>query len=580
MIQIFVQISRYLLIALMGLYTLNAVFLTTIEDTERRKAFVNRETFLMIMFDLLAFAVMFLQTGDITLLMIGGGLMIYTLLIQLLYRIIYRKASIALVNTMCMLLSVGFVIQSRLGTDTAFKQLIIVVFASLFCLIIPVFVRKVKVMRKMPLLYAVLGILLLMGVFVLGRVSGGANLSLNIGGISFQFSEFVKITFVFFIAGMLQKDTGFKQVCIVTVLAAIHVLILVVSKDLGAALIYFVAYIVMVCVATRQPGYAVVGLGGMSAASVLAYKLFAHVRVRVQVWQDPFADYEGTGYQVVQALFGVCAGGWFGTGLFAGHPEMIPVALEDFTFAAICEELGIIFGILLIFLCMSMYLQIVMISTKLSNAFYRLVAIGLGTEYAFQVFLTIGGNTKFIPMTGITLPLVSYGGSSIMCTLIMLAIIQGLYMIREDEDEDRALLEEIIRRQNQKEQEMERRQRQRRASGAFGTRMLRSPGRQDNAGTHILRKRDEEAAPGTHILRQPAKSPEDGTMVSIGQRRPQKNVNKDAATASDYKKTANPEERLRELQKLSKLSAAESENVDLDDLSKKLEDEAEKSLNY
>ena len=115
---------------------------------------------------------------------------------------------------------------------------------------------------------------------------------------------------------------------------------------------------------------------------------------------------------------------------------VLPVVEEDFVFAAICEELGILFAICLILVCMSFFLMVVNISLQIKNNFYKLIALGLGTEYAFQVFLTIGGATKFIPMTGITLPLVSYGGSSAMSTIIMLAIIQGLYILREDEDEE------------------------------------------------------------------------------------------------------------------------------------------------
>ncbi|HAJ74114.1 MAG TPA: FtsW/RodA/SpoVE family cell cycle protein [Lachnospiraceae bacterium] len=563
MLDIFVQVSKYLLIILMALYTINAVLLLMVSEPEKRKSYVDRETFLMVLFNVLAFAVLYLASRDQRMLYIAGGVLGYSLVIQYLYRIIYKKASIALVNTMCMLLSTGFVIQSRLGTTTALKQLIIVIIASILCLAIPVFVRRVKVMRNIPVVYAVLGILLLAGVFALGRVSGGANLSLTIGGISFQFSEFVKITFVFFIAGMLQKDTGFRQVCIVTVLAAIHVLILVMSKDLGAALIYFVAYIVMVCVASRQPGYAAIGIGGMAAASVLAYRLFAHVRVRVQVWRDPFADYEGTGYQVVQALFGVCAGGWFGTGLFAGNPDMIPVAIEDFTFAAICEEMGVIFGILLIFVCMSMYLQIVTISTKLSNPFYRLVAIGLGTEYAFQVFLTVGGNTKFIPMTGITLPLVSYGGSSIMCTLIMLSIIQGLYMIREDEDKDRALLEEIIRRQNMKERQINSRRRSARAQKS-------SSGASGQGKTMFFRRSEASGIGATKVSAAP--SGKAGKRSNTGKKVIRKASPEINADIQEHREAY--EELMR------KIPSAEKENIDIDELTKRIQDETEKSLNY
>ena len=234
---------------------------------------------------------------------------------------------------------------------------------------------------------------------------------------------------------MLQKNLTFRRILLSTVLAAVHVGILVLSTDLGAALIYFITYIVMLYVATRKVRYVFAGFGCGALAAAAAYRLFSHVQVRVDVWRNPFADPQGKGYQIIQALFGICAGGWFGTGLFQGYPDLIPLASEDSTFAAICEELGVLFAICLLLLCMGTYLLIVNISMKMSKPFYKLIAIGLGTEYAFQVFLTVGGVTKFIPLTGVTLPLVSYGGSSMVCTILMLAIIQGLYILREDEGE-------------------------------------------------------------------------------------------------------------------------------------------------
>ena len=123
-------------------------------------------------------------------------------------------------------------------------------------------------------------------------------------------------------------------------------------------------------------------------------------------------------------------------GLGQGMPNIIPVVDKDFIFAAICEELGAIFAICLLLVCMSCYLMIGHVSMKMSKPFYKLIAMGLGAEYAIQVFLTVGGTSKFIPLTGITLPLVSYGGSSVICTILMLAIIQGLYILREDEGEE------------------------------------------------------------------------------------------------------------------------------------------------
>ena len=482
MIKVAVQVVKYALLVLMLLFTAETFLVLKRREERARRRIMRNQIALMILFDTAAFAVLFLQSRDQRMLYLYGALILYIILVQVLYRLIYKKASLILLNCMCMMLSIGFVIQARLGIDNAIKQFVIAAGSTLLCFIIPVLIRKAKFLSRITWVYAVVGLLLLGVVFILGRRTGGANLNLEIFGISFQFSEFVKITFVLFLAGLLVKSTSFKQVLVATLFAAIHVGVLVLSRDLGAAIIFFIAYIVMVYAATRNPGYAALGLGGIAGASVVAYKLFDHIRIRVQVWRNPFADYEVTGYQIVQALFGIVAGGWFGTGLFEGNPEMIPVVHKDFTFAAICEEMGILFGILLILLCMGMYMLIINIAMKLNNRFYKYVAIGLGTEYAFQVFLTIGGATKFIPMTGITLPLISYGGSSLMCTIIMLSIIQGLYIMREDEEEEKAQRlggRRIRRRQSRPAIEEERRRQSRPAIGEERRRQSRPAGEEE-----------------------------------------------------------------------------------------------------
>ena len=331
-----------------------------------------------------------------------------------------------------MLLSVGFIILCRLDVATATRQLIIVTAVNLVALAVPVLIRKMKFLKDLTWLYAGVGILLLGAVLVLARTSYGAKLSL----MGIQPSEAIKITFVFFMAALLRRGADFRTVVQATIVAGLHVGILVLSRDLGSAVIFFAAYLVMVYVATKNVGYLALGLGGGAAGSVIAYHLFGHVRQRVSAWKDPMAVYQNEGYQIVQSLFAIGTGGWFGMGLCQGSPEKIPVVKNDFIFSAICEELGGIFAICLILVCMSFFLMIVNIALRIINPFYKLIALGLGTEYAFQVFLTIGGATKFIPMTGVTLPLVSYGGSSLLCTILMLAIIQGLYILREDEDEE------------------------------------------------------------------------------------------------------------------------------------------------
>jgi cell division protein FtsW (lipid II flippase) len=433
MVSIIVEVSKYLLLFFMLMFTWGVFRALGASDEEARARRLRGQMAWMMLFNLVGFFVLYIQTFDIVVVGMYVCVVLYLIITQILFHVFYSNASFILVNVMSMLLSIGFLIQTRFNTANAMKQLIIAAGATVISMFIPVVIRKWRGLQNFGVPCAIIGILLVGAVFAFAQVYSGGKLSVEIGGISFQFSEFVKITFVLFIASMLREITTFGQVMKVTVLAGLHVIILVLSTDLGAALIYFMAYIVMVCVATRKIRYAFLGIGGMAVSAYAAYRLFSHVRVRVSVWRNPFEDYQGMGYQIVQALFSICAGGWFGTGLLRGSPESIPLVTEDCIFAAICEEMGILFGICLIALCMGLYLVIVNIAMKLGNQFYKMVAIGLGTEYAFQVFLTIGGQTKFIPMTGVTLPLISYGGSSVMCTIFMLAIVQGLYVLRKDE---------------------------------------------------------------------------------------------------------------------------------------------------
>lgn len=390
----------------------------------------------MFMIHIVAFAVMYLEKKDVKILAFYAIQVILFMAVILLYHMLYPQSSRLVINNMCMLLCIGMIILTRLNYEKAVKQYVIAAGGIAISLAVPVIIRKFKLLSEWRKLYAVAGIASLAIVVVVGQVSYGAKLGFSVGGISIQPSELVKIIFVFFVASSFKMSLEFRDIVITTALAAFHVLILVVSKDLGAALIIFVVYLVMLYVATHQFLYVAAGVGAGSVASVAAYYLFNHVKTRVVVWKDPFANYDNGGYQVAQSLFAIGTGGWFGMGLFQGMPDNIPVADEDFIFSAISEELGLIFALCMILICVSCYVMFLNIAMQLHNFFYKMVALGLGTCYIFQAFLNIGGVTKFIPSTGVTLPLVSYGGSSLLSTLIMFAIIQGLYIVREDEEED------------------------------------------------------------------------------------------------------------------------------------------------
>ncbi|MCF0133998.1 MAG: FtsW/RodA/SpoVE family cell cycle protein [Blautia sp.] len=449
MINVIAELSKYVILTLMIVYTLFCLFTVIRGEDEEKRLHLGQQVCLIFLLNLTAFFVIYLKSRDFMVLIYFAETIVYYVIIQIMYRIFYEKASFLLLNNMCMLLSVGFIMLCRLDMQAAQKQMVIVGSSSFLSLLIPIMIRKMRFLRKLTWIYAGMGIVLLGAVFVLARTSYGAKLTL----MGIQPSEAIKITFVFFMAALFQNRITFRKVIEASVVAGIHIGILVLSRDLGSAVIFFVVYLIMLYTATRKKLYLLLGIAGGSMASVVAYKLFGHVRQRVSAWRNPMAVYENEGYQIVQSLFAIGTGGWFGMGLCQGSPENIPVVKNDFIFSAICEELGGIFAICLILICMSFFLLILNISRKITNPFYKLIALGLGTEYAFQVFLTIGGATKFIPMTGVTLPLVSYGGSSVVSTILMLSIIQGLYILREDEDvEIERQRRELAKRAGEKEE--------------------------------------------------------------------------------------------------------------------------------
>ena len=350
---------------------------------------------------------------------------------------------------MCMLLSIGMIILTRLSYEKAMRQFLFITAGSCIAMIIPLILSKMSLFRKLKWLYAALGIVALLYVLIAGGVSYGAKLSISIGGFSIQPSEFVKIIFVFYIACMLYKNQDMHTVIVTSAVSAVFVLILVASKDLGGALLFFFTYLVMIYVATKKWYYFAGGIGLLALAAMVGYKLFSHVQTRVMAWKDPLSLIDSGGYQVSQSLFAIGTGGWFGMGLNQGMPEKIPVVEKDIIFSAISEEMGGFFALCLIMVCVSCFLMIFNVSMQMRDEFYKLVALGLGSTYALQVFLTIGGVTKFIPSTGVTLPLISYGGSSLLSTMILFGIIQGLYIIQYEQKEYRKIKKNLKGNQNE-----------------------------------------------------------------------------------------------------------------------------------
>ena len=284
----------------------------------------------------------------------------------------------------------------------------------------------------MGIIFAALGIAALAGVLLLSAATNGAQITYTLAGFTFQPSEFVKILYILMLAGLLSGEVTKQRAFLVTILAIIHVGILVLSRDLGSALIFFAVYLLMMFLATGRWTVLFGGAGLGAAGAVICYFLFAHVQTRVAIWRDPFAVIDSMGYQIAQALFAISYGGLWGAGLTQGAPNRIPFVESDFIFAAIAEEMGLVFAVCLLLLCINCFIRILILSGSYSNRFFQLFTYGAAVCYIFQTFLTVGGETKFIPLTGVTLPLVSYGGSSVLSTLTMFGMIEMIFILHDE----------------------------------------------------------------------------------------------------------------------------------------------------
>ena len=429
MASVFIEGIKYIILFLFAIYVLTAFYILRYDrEPAKQMGFNIVQKILLLTIHGFGFFCLYIKNESVEI--IGFYLLqvLLFVLVFLFYHLFYKKCSVLLLNNMCMLVAISMIVLTRLSFEKAYRQFIFLAVGVVAMLIIPLLLQKGSLFRRFSIGYFVVGAALLAYVTFMGSTSYGAKLTIDIAGFSFQPSEFVKIIYVFFIAAMLYKDASPKRVLLTSFMSAVFVLLLVASKDLGGALLYFMAYLAIIYVASKNILYFIAGIIGISGASVLGYHLFSHVQTRVAVWLDPTADIDNQGYQICQSLFGIGTGGWFGFGIGEGLPTKIPVVDKDFIFSAISEEFGAIFAIGVLILCVICFISIMNVAVHMTDSFYKYVATGLAVLYATQVILTVGGAVKFIPSTGVTLPLVSYGGSSLISTLCMFGIVQGLYI--------------------------------------------------------------------------------------------------------------------------------------------------------
>jgi len=312
---------------------------------------------------------------------------------------------------------------------------------------IAVGLRDDGILRHYKYSWAAIGIALLAATLLLGYEVNGARLWIDLGPVSVQPGELLKIVLVIFIAGYLAETRtlltsarsriGFISIpplpyfLPMLVLFGAVMLIVVRLNDLGTALLFFGIFLTMLFVATGRRSYVLIGLVLFVAGSFVAYRLFGHVQARVDVWLDPFADPLGAGFQPVRALYALGRGGIFGEGLGQGLVTLggdltIPFVHTDFIFTAIAEELGLLGAFALLGFAMVLVFRGLRIAALARDDFGALLAVGLTASLGLQTLIIIGGNTKLIPLTGITLPFVSYGGSSVLASFIMVGLLLAI----------------------------------------------------------------------------------------------------------------------------------------------------------
>ena len=436
MTSVFIQTAKYLMIALIVVYTVQSFLLFFRHHGEQVKRILFKEQALLIyLFLSLGFLSMAAYTGDSEILILFAFTLALITAIQLVYRLVYIHGSVLLCNHMCLLFGIGMLLLTRLNPAQAGRQLVIGAVSLGLTGFFPFLMSKNKdTFRRLKWLYLILSAVLLLLVLFAGQTSYGAKISVAIGSVSVQPVEIVKLLFVFFLAALYYEKQTLMSAVFAGGCTAAFLLILALARDLGAALIFFVIYVGMTYAVYRKWVLLPAATALVVVAMAVAGRLLGHVSNRIIAWIDPLSAIDDQGYQISQSLFGIGTGSWMGSGLFMGRPKSIPVVSKDFIFSAISEELGAIVAIAVILISFLVLLLFFRMAKEMQDPFYRRVSLGMGICYGFQVFLTIGGCIKLIPSTGVTFPLVSYGGSSLLVTFTMFALLESLYITSKKKD--------------------------------------------------------------------------------------------------------------------------------------------------
>lgn len=354
-------------------------------------------------------------------------------------RIFAPGADPAILPVVFTLSGIGITFVTRLQPDASLGQVIFLFLGVALMVGTLAVVKNLEVIKRYKYVLGIAGIILLVLPMFIGTEIYGSKLWIKIGGFQFQPGEFAKVLIVLFLAGYLAESRELLSISNRTVLGikfprlrllyplfivwGVCLLVVAFERDLGSALLFYTIFLIMLYVATGRVSYVIIGLALLAIGAFGMYQIMSHVQVRVAIWLDPFSDAQNLGYQIVQSLFSLADGGLAGVGIGKGMADIIPVVASDMIFAAIGEEMGLLGGSAVLLLFMLFAVRGLTTAARAKSDLAAFSAAGLTAAISFQAFTIVGGVTKLIPLTGVTLPFMSQGGSSLLASFVIVALL-------------------------------------------------------------------------------------------------------------------------------------------------------------
>lgn len=380
---------------------------------------------------------------------IAGGLAVAIFIVQALVRRKHYQPDPTLLPLAVALAGIGVTFIYRLKPELLLHQMMWLSVGLVVFIVVVRFFRRLDYVANYKYIFGCIGVSLLLIAILFGADINGHRSWVILGPVRFQPSEFAKLFIVVFLAAYLSErrevlalavkhygPLAVPQARFIAPLLAVWglaMVMFVLQRDMGSALLFFGIAVIMAYMASGRWTYLLVGAALFLLGSVVCYFFYSHIQTRVDIWLNPWADPNGRAYQIVQSLFALGSGGIMGSGITYGVPQLIPEVHTDFIFAAIGEELGFVGGGAVLLTYLLLITRAFAIALRAVSPFAVLVASGLAVSLALQVFLIVGGVSKFFPLTGITLPFISYGGSSMVANFMLLGMLYAIAEVRTND---------------------------------------------------------------------------------------------------------------------------------------------------